>query len=67
MIQKEITNKIEQEFLKNGKVTFLNFGTIRLRKRKSMTRVLNGKTLIIPARLVPEFKASKTLIKKIWK
>lgn len=50
-----------------GFIRWKNFGIIRLRKRKAITRVLNGQKIEVPARLIPEFVASKNLKKILWK
>ena len=66
MIAKDITTAIEKELMAKGKVKFMNFGTIKLRERKAITRVLNGKVLHIPPRRIAEFIPSKTFLKRLW-
>lgn len=55
------------KLVNDGFIRWKNFGIIRLRKRKAITRVLNGQKIEVPARLIPEFIASKNLKKILWK
>jgi nucleoid DNA-binding protein len=52
--------------LRDGVIRWKNFGVIRLRRRKAITRVLNGKKILVPPRLIPEFIPSNKLKKILW-